>query len=148
MADRTPAQAHHAELVAEAKKQLGKVPGHLRGELARFLDLGEQPRELLCAVLDNELCLTLTLVSDVQALPGLVEWLCTDAPEECWGSYATRVEWQARVAAIASGGDVDEEPEDNEPHDTERPPLPSVDLGDVRWGDATEWTIGGGAENA
>jgi hypothetical protein len=118
MTDRFALDAHVA-LVTEAKLHLGIVAPSLRGQLARYLDLGQQPDSLLCSVLDSD---DFAIVeAEHVPMTGLFWWLARFAPPECHGTRERRIAWQVRVAAMVAGEDDEVE---NLVRDTERPGAP------------------------
>lgn len=109
--------AHHVAIVAEAKERLGLVASKLRGQLARYLELGEMPGPEVCAALDG-------IPIEGAELAGLFSWLMSYAPRACWGfgNPLPRHVWQERVAKLAEDAMAEAaEREDAEPHDTVRP---------------------------
>jgi hypothetical protein len=121
-------QAHHIAVVAEAKDHLGMVAPDWRGELARYLDFGEEPGGLVCAILDNSLSRAITedYVPDLAVRArdafGLISWLVNHAPPGTHGSRMQRMAWQERVSKLVADQFDDEV--DVEARDTERPGAP------------------------
>jgi hypothetical protein len=117
--------ALHIALTTEAKSHLGIVAPELRGQLARYLDIGAEPDSLLCAVLDSEE-LAVIEAGNVPPLAGLFWWLAKHAPRECYGTREKRLAWQKRVWDLICD---DAEAEENgvEVRDTERPSAPERD---------------------
>jgi hypothetical protein len=120
----TDDQAHHIAIIAEAKDHLGMVHADWRGELARYLDFGEEPGGLVCAILDNSLrqAITADYVPELSARAGdafgLITWLVNHAPPGTHGSRVQRLDWQARVARIMA------EQVDEQEFELERDTLP------------------------
>lgn len=105
MTDRTWEQSHHHALVQEAKDHLGLVPGHLRGGLARYFDMGVEPGRFLCAVLENDLVgAALRCSGDAErvdvTLTELCSFLYNFAPSGSHGSREKRIAWQAAVSRV------------------------------------------------
>jgi hypothetical protein len=107
------ALAEHRVVTAKAKDHLGMVLPEYRGQLVRFVDLGEEPSALVCSVIDGHFH-----YPPPAELTGIALWLAYHAPAECWGSRGRRIAWQVRVAAMVAGEDDDVE---NLVRDTERP---------------------------
>jgi hypothetical protein len=112
---------HHVALATEAKSHLGIGAPSLRGQLARYLDMGTEPGSLLCSVLDSD-DLAVIEAGNVPPLAGLFWWLAKHAPRECYGSKEKRLAWQKRVWDLIC--DEAEAEENGEIRDTERPGAP------------------------
>jgi hypothetical protein len=121
-------QAHHVAIIAEAKDHLGMVAPDWRGELARYLDFGEEPGGLVCAILDNSLrrAISEDYVPELASRAGdawrLIVWLINHAPPGTHGSREIRLAWQKRVWNIVCDEAEAEENGETETRDTERPP--------------------------
>lgn len=121
----TDDQSAHIALVETAKKHLGMVAPDFRGQLARYLDLGEEPRDpMLIGMLDSSLGDSFYLRAG--ELATVFAWLAHHAPKECWGTRESRLAWQAHVSAIAT--QVADE-DGVELRDTERPA--AIELGTI-----------------
>lgn len=113
--------AEHRAMVQEAKEHLGKVAPRYRAQLARFLDLGEEPESmLLLAVLDADLVGVAVWTNSAVELGALVLFLRNHAPTACHGSHEKRLAWQARIAELVAT--EPEEDVDPETADTDPPP--------------------------
>jgi|1185.fasta_scaffold09525_3 hypothetical protein len=88
--------------VTLAKSALTIVSPALRGQLARYLDLGEEPSALVCNAIDGHAS---TLGPESA---GLLWWLAHNAPAECWGSREKRLAWQLERAAELAAEWADE----------------------------------------
>jgi hypothetical protein len=112
-------RVEHRAMVAPAKEKLGLAPPEIRGQLARYLDLGEEPESIfLRRALANNFHGAVITCSNPAALKPLAELLFTQMPAVAWGSPERCLAWQQRVAElVAEEGEL-------ERHDTE--PAPAI----------------------
>ncbi len=86
------------------------IPPHLpvrfRGGMERYLHDGILPGGFLRAVLCNDLKEALSRADDrsVMELPGIVSWLYSTAPMDCWGSPEAMNNWAASFAVANQEG--------------------------------------------
>ena len=66
--------------------------------LALYVDEGISPGPFLWAVLENDLWEAVQLCpGSLEILRDVVEWLCEEAPQECFGSPRKVREWVAHM---------------------------------------------------
>lgn len=81
------------------------LPERFAGGVKRFIEQGITPGSFLTAVLENDLKETFAKADTVaiRELPGIVAWLYSYAPADCWGSQENVHAWRmARKKGRAS----------------------------------------------
>lgn len=110
---------NHRRCIAGAKNQLGAIAPTLRGEIVRYLELGQEPGLFLRAVLDNNLRAAVWLCPDVSWLKPLLTFLEWEVPADAAGSREKREAWQAWVEKLWAESEAEE---------LDRPTIPDLEI--------------------
>ncbi len=76
-------------------KEYSVIPVRMQEAMTRYVQDGITPGSFLCAVIDNDLRGAIFQADDTHTLlvPLFVNWFYSEAPANCCGSRAARLEW-------------------------------------------------------
>lgn len=90
-----------AELpITDASFDGSRVPEHIRGGIARWINYGIEPGSFLMALIENDLRRAFECADDINTprVRDIVAWFYNHAPRACWGSPAKVRTWAMECA--------------------------------------------------